>query len=208
MKTLFTIIAFATTIILSSYVLNKTSDSKNIKSRKWISLFNGKDLKGWTVRGNANWKVINGVMTGEGGRGHIYADPIITNFEAKGEFRITDKGNGANSGFYFRANAPADDINGFPRGYEAQICHIQDAHTGWLWKPGTPIGKASALLTKDGEWFSMRIKAIGDHIQIWVKDSLVTNHDDIEFKNGRFAIQCHNDKMVAEARNLFYREIK
>jgi hypothetical protein len=54
----------------------------------------------------------------------------------------------------------------------------------------------------------MRVKAVGGHIQIWVKDSLVTTHDDAEFKEGHFVIQCHNDKMLAEARNLYYRVIK
>src|SRR6478735_5160929 len=65
---------------------------------KWISLFNGKDLTGWTSRGVAQWKVIDGVLTGEGGRGHIYADPVTTNFEIRGEFRITEKGRSANRG--------------------------------------------------------------------------------------------------------------
>jgi hypothetical protein len=182
--------------------------TKKMPEEKWISLFNGKDLTGWKARGNAKWKVLNGVLTAEGGRGHLYAAPVVTDFEAKGEFRITDKGNGANSGFYFRTNESADEPNGFPEGYEAQICNNQEASTGWLWKPGTPTGKASALLTKDGEWFPMRIKAVGSHIQIWVKDSLVTTHDDAEYKTGHFVIQCHNDKMMAEARNLYYRVIK
>jgi|LauGreSuBDMM15SN_2_FD.fasta_scaffold167671_1 hypothetical protein len=186
----------------------KSNQHSSTSSEKWISLFNGKDLTGWTSRGVVNWKVVNGVITGSGGLGHLYADPVVTDFEAKGEFRITDLGNGANSGFYFRSNESKDNPNGFPRGYEAQICNSQDAFTGWLWKPGTPTGKASALLTKNGEWFTMRVKAVGSHIQIWVKDSLVTTHDDADYSQGHFALQCHNDKMLAEARNLYYRVIK
>ena len=54
----------------------------------------------------------------------------------------------------------------------------------------------------------MRIKAVGSHIQIWIKDTLVTTHDDADFTKGHFVIQCHNDKMLAEARNLYYRVIK
>jgi hypothetical protein len=173
----------------------------------WISLFNGTDLTGWTPRGAAQWKVIDGVLTGEGGRGHLYADPVASNFEIRGEFRITDKGKGANSGLYFRANPPSDNPDGFPQGYEAQICNNQDAFTGWLWKPGTPTGKASALLTKDGEWFEMRVKAVGSQITIWVKDQLVTNHTDTDYVTGKFAIQCHNADMLAEARNLYYRPL-
>ncbi len=174
----------------------------------WIPLLNGKDLTGWTSHGKAVWTFNDGVLYGEGGNGHIYADPVVKNFEIKGEFRITDKGKGANSGLYFRANPEADNPEGFPRGYEAQICNNQEASTGWLWKPGKPTGRASALLTKDGEWFPMRVKANGSLIQIWVKDSLVMTHSDKEYKEGHFAIQCHNTDMVAEARNLYYRELK
>ena len=103
---------------------------------KWIPLFNGKDLTGWTVRGKAVWSVQKGVLVGVGGMGHIYADPICSDFEVKGMFRVTSQGATPNSGFYFRAVPPADDPNGFPRGYEAQICNHGDGYTGWLWKPG------------------------------------------------------------------------
>ena len=82
---------------------------------KWISLFNGKDLGGWIVRGDAMWKVRDGVIIGQNGRGHLYAAPVVENLEVKGEFRITDQGKGANSGLYIRANEPENDPNGFPR---------------------------------------------------------------------------------------------
>ncbi len=173
----------------------------------WISLFNGKDLSGWTPHGSAVWTVQEGILTGQGGRGHIYADPLVRNFEIKGEFRIIDLGKGANSGLYFRAHPPKQDLNGFPQGYEAQICNNQEASTGWLWKPGTPTGAASALLTKDGEWFAMRVQAVGTLIRIWVKDSLVMTHRDGQYRQGMFAIQCHNDGMQAQARNLYYRPL-
>jgi len=172
---------------------------------KWISLFNGKDLKGWFVRGKATWTVQDGILVGEGGMGHIYTDATCTDFEAKGMFRIS--GDKSNSGFYFRANPPADNPDGFPRGYEAQICNSQDAYTGWLWKPGTPTGKATELLTKDGEWFEYRIKVVGSHIEFWINDKPVMTYDDSEYKTGHFAIQGHNPGMKIEAKSLFYRNL-
>lgn len=172
---------------------------------EWVSLFNGKDLSGWFVRGNATWSVQNGILTGEGGMGHIYTDAICTDFEAKGMFRIS--GTKSNSGFYFRANQPADNPDAFPRGYEAQICNNQDAYTGWLWKPGKPTGKASELLVKDDEWFSYRIKALGTHIEFWINDKSVMTYDDKEFTSGHFAIQGHNPGMKIEAKELYYRDL-
>lgn len=170
----------------------------------WISLFNGKDLTGWFVHGKAQWSVQNGILVGEGGMGHIYTDAVCRDFEAKGTFRISANGN---SGFYFRSNPPDDNPDGFPRGFEAQICNSQDAYTGWLWKPGKPTGKATELLTKDGEWFNYRIKAVGAHIQFWINDKLVMTYDDNEFKSGHFALQGHNPGMKIEAKELYYRNL-
>ena len=190
--------------------LHASVDIENTASSldaEWISLFNGKDLDNWTVRGKAEWSVVDGVLVGEGGMGHIYGGPELTDLEVKGEFRLSDQGGGANSGLYFRANEPADNPDGFPPGYEAQICHNQEAHTGWLWKPGSPTGKASALLTKDDEWFSYRVKAEGILIQFWVNNQLVMTYEDDEYKSGRFAIQGHNKGMKIEARKLYYRDL-
>lgn len=170
---------------------------------EWISLFNGKNLAGWTSRGQTTWQVRDGVLTGVGGVGHIYADPELRDLEVRGLFRVSDQGN---SGLYFRAHPAKKNPNGFPAGYEAQIDNHSHAHTGWLWKPGTPTGPARQLLTQDNEWFSLRVKAIGQNIQIWVNEQLVTEHQDKDFKKGRFAIQGHNPGMTIEAKELFYRD--
>jgi hypothetical protein len=174
---------------------------------KWESIFNGKDINDWTVRGKANWMVKDGVLIGEGENGHIYAAPEITDFEFKGKFKIYSTGRDANSGLYFRANPPEDNPDGYPRGYEAQICNSQEAHTGWLWKPGTPTGKATANLTKDGEWFDYYIKMVGNKIEFKINDQLVMTYEDDEYKKGYFAIQCHNPGMVIEAKEMYYRDL-
>ena len=53
----------------------------------------------------------------------------------------------------------------------------------------------------------MRVKAVGDHITIWVNDQQVTDYHDSDYKIGHFALQCHNDKMTIEAKDLFYRDL-
>ncbi len=192
-------------------IMERFSDRQenHSQSTEWISLFNGKDLDGWTVRGTANWSVKDGIMIGKSndGTGHIYVGPELTDLEVKGMFRLSDQGGGGNSGLYFRANPPEDNPDGYPVGYEAQICHNQEAHTGWLWKPGTPTGKASELLTRDDEWFSMLVRAEGSLLQIWVNDQLVMTYEDEEYQRGFFAIQCHNPGMIIESKELYYRDL-
>jgi hypothetical protein len=194
-------------IVIVILILTGVSEIVQGKS-KWISLFNGKDLNGWIVKGKATWTVQDRVLVGEGGMGHIYSDATCTDFEFKGMFRISDQGAKSNSGLYFRANQPEDNPDGFPRGYEAQICHNQDASTGWLWKPGKPTGKATELLTKDNEWFEYKIRMIGNHIEFRINGKLVMTYDDSEYKSGHFAIQGHNPGMRIEAKEMYYRSLK
>jgi len=202
---------FVALVGLAGLLLTSCCTTQDTQSGEapWVSLFDGKTLDGWTPRGKATWTVVDGVLTGQSseGHGHIYAGPELTDLEVKGVFRISSQGANANSGLYFRANPPEDNPDGYPRGYEAQICNSQDAFTGWLWKPGAPTGKASALLTKDGEWFPMRVKVVGNQIQIWVKEQLVTTYQDDEYTKGYFAIQCHNPGMTIEAKDLYYRDL-
>ncbi len=188
---------------------NKTEESKTkaasvTQEAEWISWFNGKDLSGLDVHGKAVWTVENGVLVGKGGMGHIYGGPVLSDLEVKGTFRISDKGN---SGLYFRANPPADNPDGFPRGYEAQIDNHSDAFTGWIWKPGTPSGKAKALITKDNEWFTIKVRAVGDVIKVWVNGEFMSELKDSEYKEGRFAIQGHNPGQTVEAKELYYRDL-
>ena len=170
----------------------------------WISLFNGQNLDGWFIRGKAQWVVLDGILTRIDGMGHIYAEPVLTDLEARGMFRVSE---GGNSGFYFRANPPEGNPDGFPRGYEVQISNQPGAHTGWLWKPGNPTGEAKRLVTRDNAWMSLRVKAVGDSISIWVNGQLMTEWKDSEYTKGHFAIQGHNPNMKIEARDLYYRDL-
>jgi hypothetical protein len=198
-------------VMIATVAATETPSAKSAEEKDgaWIPLITGDTLDGWTPRGSATWRIEDGVIIGQspGGQGHLYAAPVLTDLEVKGMYRVTSQGKSANSGLYFRANPPEDNPDGFPRGYEAQISNSHEAFTGWLWKPGKPTGKASELLTKDGEWFSMRVKAVGDQITIWVNDVEVMNHQDDEYKSGRFALQCHNDQMTIEAKDLYYRDL-
>ncbi len=209
----FLVLAFLGLFLSSCQSNNKQAENTATKEEpletEWVSFFNGENLDGWVVRGKANWVVEDGVLIGtsEDGTGHIYADPELTDLEVKGMFRLSDQGGGSNSGLYFRSNPPDDNIDGYPRGYEAQICHNQDAYTGWLWKPGTPTGKADKMITKDDEWFSMRVKAVGPDLQIWVNDELVMTYQDDEYSIGYFSIQCHNPGMTIEAKELYYKDL-
>jgi hypothetical protein len=66
---------------------------------------------------------------------------------------------------------------------------------------------ASRLLTRDGDWFSMRIRAKGDHIQIFVNGQKVVDTRNRDFQSGRIAIQCHDPFTIIETRDIFWRPL-
>jgi len=202
---LFIINMVALTLLISCATQDKSEPAKaDTSTAEWIPLIKGNSLDGWFVRGKATWEVKDGVLMGDGGMGHIYADPILTDLEIKGNFRVSENGN---SGLYFRANQPEDNPDGWPSGYESQIDNHQDAHTAWIWKPGNPIEKAKNLITKDNEWFEMHVKAVGDHIQVWINGEQMIDFHDSDYAKGHFAIQGHNPGMTIEIKDLVYKDL-
>ena len=195
----------ALALLISCATQDKNEPAKaDTSTAEWIPLIKSNSLDGWFVRGKATWEVKDGVLTGDGGMGHIYTDLVLTELEIKGKFRVSENGN---SGLYFRANPPEDNPDGWPTGYESQIDNHQDAHTAWIWKPGNPTEKAKNLITKDNEWFEMQVKAVGDHIQVWINGEQMIDFHDSDFTKGHFAIQGHNPGMTIEIKDLVYKDL-
>src|SRR5262245_42403249 len=98
---------------------------------KWVSLFDGKTLSGWTTADGTTGegKVVNGAIHGSGPASHLFSPRgDYKNFRYRAEFKIADK---ANSGMYFRTKKGP----GFPKGYEAQVnsTHRDPLRTGTLY---------------------------------------------------------------------------
>ena len=53
----------------------------------------------------------------------------------------------------------------------------------------------------------MRQSVVGIEIKIWINDELVMTYEDDEFTKGFIAIQCHNEGMIIEAKELYYRDL-
>jgi len=176
----------------------------------WQPLFNGKDLSGWFATGLARWEVKDGVLVGQGGMGHLFTERTFRDFELRAMIRVRpykeDSPFKPNNGIYFRAKPNPENPNNWPVGYEAQVYNHIEAQpfTGSLYNRA----RASRLLTRDGAWFSMRIVAKGDHIQIFVNGQKVVDTRDGEFREGHIAIQCHDPFTVIETRDIYWRPIR
>ncbi|MGK0237690.1 MAG: hypothetical protein ACI92G_001150 [Candidatus Pelagisphaera sp.] len=157
----------------------------------WISLFNGKDLEGWSgVNGtSANWKVVNGLLvnTGrkKGNASWIAHDRVFDDFELEVEFRFEA---GCNSGVFFRT--PLVEKSPAYLGNEIQIADMSDSglqekltphrHMGALYTVSPPTLDAAK---KPGDWHRMNVRCVGPHCQVSINNQVVQDVDLTSFSD-------------------------
>lgn len=188
--------------------LNGDASSATALEGGWKWLFNGKDLSGWKTHvweDHPIWTVENGVLRSTGGKGYLRTDESFRDFELALEACVYDQGGArGNSGVYIRCQPHTDPAAEYPPGYEVQIDH-GDANnpTGSLYNRH----KAAATSLKDGEWFAMRIRAVGPQIQVWINERPVLDVQDSTFAGGYILLQQHHRTGVCEFRNIRIRPL-
>ena len=207
------IIAAAILAGCASRVLVENSNS-HATTDSWIQLFNGRDFDGWRenkFKHKPEWKIINGVLTGHGGQGYLSSLEKFDDFELYAEARISDTAGGrGNSGIYFRCSPHTDKKQEFPPGYEAQLDHGDSNNpTGSIYALHIEGARAPNPETKDGEWVTMRIRAVGNHLQTWVNSKPAADCKDPEnrHKNGSILLQMHHLTGKVEFREVRIRRI-
>ncbi len=185
-----------------------------LKDDGWIQLFNGRNLNGWRenkFKHKPEWKVIDGVLIGHGGQGYLSSLEEFDDFELYAEARISDTAGGrGNSGVYFRCAPHADKKQEFPPGYEAQLDHGDSNNpTGSIYALKIEGARAPKPATKDGEWVTMRIRAVGNHLQTWVNGKPAADCRDAEnrHKKGSILLQMHHLTGKVEFREVRIRRI-
>ena len=176
------------------------------------SLFNGKDLSGWTIYGTELWYVEDGLLVCESGPdkeyGYLGTEKEYKNFELTLEFK---QGADGNSGVFFRSSIEGTKITGWqvevaPPG--SNTGGIYESYgRGWLIQPDPELDK----FLKFGEWNSMKIRVVGDLVETWLNGQKM-----IEFKDqkigeamGSIALQIHSGGGIkVQWRNLNIRVIE
>src|SRR6187200_3589947 len=160
-----------------------------------VSLFNGKDLTGWTIHGTEKWYVQNGELICESGPdkqyGYLSTNKNYKNFELTLEFKQEANGN---SGVFFRSSIDGVKISG----WQCEVAPINH-HTGgiyesygrgWLIQPDSTKEK----YLKTGKWNKLKLKVIGDEVTTWLNGHQMNYIKDekIGAGNGFIALQIHD----------------
>ena len=159
------------------------------------SLFNGKNLDGWTIYGTEKWYVEDGLLVCESGPdkgyGYLGTNDHYKNFELSVDFKQEANGN---SGIFIRSTIDGTKISGWqvevaPPGNDSGGVY-ESYGRGWLIKPAPEKDKA----LKMGEWNTMKIRVNGDTITSWLNGTeMITLTDEkIGAGEGSVALQIHD----------------
>ena len=152
-------------------------------SQGWIKLFDGESDFGWRTRGEAKWKVHDGLVeAAEGGKGFLSTTTEFANYELQADFWIDDK---ANSGVFLRCPAEGE-ITPFDS-YEV---NIYDPHAKWPTGSVNEVARTKFKIKSVGKWTHFDILAEGDHLVVKV--------------NGKKTLDEHNSAHVAGVIGLQY----
>lgn len=158
-------------------------------------IFNGKNLKGWTIHGTEKWYVEKGEMVCESGPdkqyGYLSTDKKYKNFEFQVQFKQEANGN---SGVFIRSSIEGTKISG----WQVEVAPLNN-HTGgiyesygrgWLIQPKAEDEK----YLKTGEWNQLKILVKDDEVTTWLNGhQMVTFKDEkIGKADGFIALQIHD----------------
>ena len=186
----------------------------DIKSKDWVSLFNGKDLSGWARKqGTATYRVQDRAIVGRtmqsSANTYLCTDKEYGDFELTFETKIL----GGNSGVQIRSLSKPEYKNGKVHGPQIEI-EPAPGSSGYLYSEGTgrqwitrdqPIQDA---LIND-QWNRYIIRAEGDRIQTWVNGQKIADiHDPKSSKNGFIGLQVHSIKNDQGPFEMGWRDIR
>ena len=162
---------------------------------KSVSLFNGKDLTGWTIHGTEKWYVEKGHLVCESGPdkqyGYLSTNKNYKNFILDLEFKQESNGN---SGVFFRSSIEGTKISGWqcevaPKDHFTGGIY-ESYGRGWLIKPNPQHER----FLKPGKWNKLKLKANGDEVTTWLNGHMMVQFNDqkIGAGNGFIALQIHD----------------
>lgn len=210
-------------LFLSAVLLTATTFAAAKKPNDgFVSLFNGKDLSGWTTTGNwlpqKDGSLLIQPRLGE--KGWKRYDDYLTSEEKYKDFILEIEykyPKGGNSGVYFRIADPKDPVN---TGIECQVLDSfgkPDEKMGHHDHGGIirTVGPTKNMSKKPGEWNKMIVTCKGYHLQVNLNGENIIDYQ-LNTKGegklsgvadrpleGYISLQDHG-----EPNNLFFRNIR
>ena len=165
MKQFAVAIGLATIAILGCGLL-LAQEKAHRPGEDWISLFNGRDLTGWTKIGQESWTVEEGLIHGKGltkDYGYLQTEKSYKDFQLSLRFKCVDNGN---SGVFFHTafkTGTADVTQGMQFEIDCTMMHhtagvYAEDGRGWVvW----PAPENEGVVRK-GDWNDYLLEVVGN----------------------------------------------
>lgn len=151
----------------------------------WVTLFDGKNLDNWDQIGDANWKIVDGVVQADQGKsGFLVSKAKYKDFQIKAEFWVDEK---ANSGIFIRCTDPK--VVGTKTAYEV---NIYDTRPDPSYGTGAivDLAKVEPMPKAGGKWNTYEITAKGGEFTVTLNGQrTVDAAKDSKFAEGAIALQ-------------------
>jgi hypothetical protein len=180
----------------------KAGEEKGANLKGAIALFDGKTTEGWQTVGNAHWTVEDGLLVGRqgpnGAAGDLLTKKDFDNFDLAVTYKVNWP---ANTGVWFRYQNPN-------LAYQADVLEYKkpEAYSGSIYAPGVPeIFLAANLdksIEKKNDWNTMRIRAAGDVLSVWLNGQLTANVTNNRSATGKIGFQVHPSSPADDFKNM------
>jgi hypothetical protein len=166
----------------------------------WTTLFDGSNLNNWTMTGNANWRLADGIVEADTGRGYLVSKQSYGDFDLRADVWTTPDGN---AGVMLRITDPRDP--GIQNAYELNINDTRKDQTG---RTGSIVNVAKPLVKFDAgnQWTTIEISAKGPRMTARLNGTLTAEAQDSKYARGPVALQAAGGRV--RYRNVQIREIK
>ena len=184
--------------LCSALLANPALAAEETKASPWQSLFNGKDLAGWSGVNDVTFVVTNGNLRLVKGMGWLRTDKQFSDFILEAEWRALEPG--YDSGFFFRAG-----LDGKPWPTDGWQVNLKDNALGGLVKGYKTIVPAETPRMPVGQWVKFRLAVRGRKITLDVDGERAGEFDELDAERGYIGIQAENKSF--DFRNIRIQEL-
>ncbi len=177
--------AFALALVMVGLAAVAPQSPSPAQTAGWVTLFDGKTRDHWTPLGDANWRLADGAVVADKGKGgFLVSKDSYTNFEIHAEFWVSDD---ANSGIFIRCEDPQS-VSG-KTAYEVNIFD-QRPDPSYATGAIVNVAKSATVVKAGGKWNTYDIVARGDHFTVTINGvKTVADGVDAKHKSGHIALQ-------------------
>lgn len=170
-------------LVVSFFGFQYSNIARSQANAGWINLFDGSSLDNWNVIGNANWRLMDGVVLADKGTGFLVSKNSYTDFQIRAEFWVDEE---ANSGIFLRCSDPQNIT-----AMNAYEVNIFDKRPDPSYGTGAivDVAKPSTMLKAAGRWNTYEITAQGSHFTVILNGTKTVDVQDTKHDRGPVGLQ-------------------